>query len=150
MTAMVAVVENVGVDVVGVGDGFCLSLGYISLSAFQPRPRGNTNNAVVFPSRDFAECTRQVCTAAHTNAKFIVSKHGRPSIHVLHLHLIFLLPPWVFLKHDKALQNMCEWNELFRSQLCPFCCTKAYGRLMCLETRDSSWFACLANNIDGL
>ena len=55
---MMAVVENVGVDVVGVGDGFCLSLGYISLSAFQPRPRGNTNNAVVSRLVTLTDCTR--------------------------------------------------------------------------------------------
>jgi len=68
VTAMMAVVENVGVDVVGVGDGFCDLLGYISFSAFQPRPRGNTNNAVVCASRDLAECNTPQ-SRRHTNEK---------------------------------------------------------------------------------
>jgi hypothetical protein len=104
MTAMVAVVKNVGVDVVGVGDGFCLNLGYISLSAFQPRPRGNTNNAVlhVSASCDFAECTRLHSRHIYVRIILWTTKDGRLSIRNLHLHLIFFLPPRVFLKHNKA------------------------------------------------
>ena len=68
----------------------------------------------------------------------------------LHLHLVFLLPPGIFLQDHEAFQDVAERDELLRRKFRPLGRHQPHRSLMRLEPGDRSWFPRLPHNVESL
>ena len=86
----------------------------------------------------------------HRKQKFYNTSITRAVVRGLDVHFVLLLPSWVLLQDNEALQHMREGDVLLGCELSAFCCTEPYRRGVRLEARNSSWLAGLTNDVDRL